>query len=64
MFSYKDKTFCPFYEECEEGTGCHRALTDEVASDAKRFGLPICQFLKKPCCYNLKKPVVFQMSGE
>jgi len=49
MISYKDMTFCSYYKECS-GKDCVRALTPKVKADAKKFGLPISQFLGKPDC--------------
>ena len=36
MLCYHDKTWCSFYEECGQGNGCSRALTDEVKEDASK----------------------------
>lgn len=55
MLCYKDKTFCPYCEDCKEGLGCHRALTHEVKKQAEYTGLPISQFAEKPDCYKEQK---------
>ena len=51
MLGYKDKTFCPFYESCEHGEGCSRALTDEVRKAAAEFGLGVYEWAGKPKCH-------------
>jgi len=48
MLSYKDKTFCPFSDECFDGEACHRALTKEVFEGSDKTGLPICQYVAPP----------------
>ena len=53
MLSYRDATFCSFYEKCEfhNAEYCSRALTEEVQKAADEFGLPICQWAEPPDCY-------------
>lgn len=55
MICYKDMTFCTFYEDCEYGDKCLRALTDEVKADAERWmkDAPICCFVDKPDCHSM-----------
>ena len=57
MISYKDKTFCTFYDECEKGESCDRALTPEVVKDATKWwgsvDFPIFRFKDKPKCFVL-----------
>jgi hypothetical protein len=64
MITYKDKTFCPFYDKCKTSSNCSRALTDDIINKAeiwsKQFhptDVLICQFVDKPECFekNLKK---------
>ena len=54
-FSYRDKTFCPFYLECINGKDCTRALTPEVIEDATKWlellDVPISVYLNKPECF-------------
>jgi len=54
VLSYHDKTFCPFWEKCQIGTECDRALTKEVAIEAKKAGLYICRFAEEPDCFETK----------
>ena len=55
MICYKDMTFCTFYDECEKGETCDRALTDGVKEGAEDWygskGAPICRYLDKPKCF-------------
>jgi len=61
MLCYRDKTWCPFYSTCNQGIGCHRALTDQVKRDADHWwgkeGAPICMFSQKPKCYKFESPL-------
>ena len=58
MICYKDKTFCPFYTECKDGEGCHRAVKPEVESAgqawSRGFGYTdlIARFESPPECFN------------
>lgn len=54
MLCYKDMTFCGFFDECEDGKDCHRALTEEIQTDAAQFILQVCQFTDKPECFEAK----------
>lgn len=51
MLSFRDMTFCKYYNICKRGNYCSRALTDEVIESASKSRLPICQFSEKPDCY-------------
>ena len=51
MMCYKDKTFCTYYETCQDGKDCFRALTVAVRSEAGSFNMAIAQFTDKPECY-------------
>jgi len=53
MIHYKDRTFCPFHEECLDGKNCNRALTIEIEQKANSLGLPISQFKDAPDCFNI-----------
>ena len=35
MLCYQGRTFCTFHNECDDGEGCSRALTDQVRDEAK-----------------------------
>ena len=60
MICYKDKTFCPFYQNCKEGKTCDRALTPEVIDQAVKWwrgkGAPIAQYAEKPKCWKSSEP--------
>lgn len=60
MFSYKDMTFCQFHNECNDSESCHRALTEKVLQDAKKWWNnispnegepPICMYSDTPHCF-------------
>ena len=51
MMCYRDRWFCPFWEECKKGTDCVRALTDKVQQQANTAGLPIDQPVDQPKCF-------------
>jgi len=44
-------TFCSFWKECKDGEACWRALTEKIVKEAKKEGLPVCQFVYKPDCF-------------
>ena len=53
--TFRDITFCKVYKGCKDGDTCHRALTDKVKEDAKKWwgkeGAPMSVFVDKPNCY-------------
>lgn len=57
MMCYKDRTFCPFYNECDKGKTCGRALTPKVWKEAKIWWgnendiPPINVYTNKPECF-------------
>lgn len=51
MMSYKDRTFCPFWETCANGKNCVRALTEDVMNGARQTGLYISQYAEEPECF-------------
>jgi len=51
--SYKDKTFCEYYESCHYGYCCHRALTKSVKEKVPS-GVPVSVFDKEPECFEEK----------
>ncbi len=58
MITYKDKTFCPFYDKCKTGFNCSRALTVDVIESATKWSkqfhstdILINQFSDKPECF-------------
>ena len=56
MICFRDMTFCPFHEECTDGTECPRALTEQVESLAVEWwgsnSAPIAQFSERPHCFS------------
>ena len=55
MICYLDKTFCPFYEDCNKASQCDRPLTEAVILDAFAYGLPTAQYTTKPECHEKKE---------
>ncbi len=53
MICYKDRTFCPFHQDCKHAKSmdCDRPLTEGIRTAAKQCGLPISQFVEKPKCH-------------
>lgn len=51
MICYQDRTWCPYWDECEDGLTCHRAMTPNVISRAEMFGLPVSRYGSKPDCF-------------
>ena len=60
MICYRDMTFCPFWEQCANGVGCHSALTPKVKEGARKWweavsdSPPIAQYTDKPNCFEEK----------
>jgi len=56
--TYRDMTFCSFWEDCAEP--CSRALTPEVIKKANEWleNAPISRFLEKPDCWKGKETTV------
>lgn len=54
MMCYKDRWFCPFWEDCAKAKECDRPLTDEVRAAAMAAQMDIQQVADKPQCH---KPV-------
>lgn len=58
---YRDRMFCPFFEECVEEHTCDLALTKDVLRDAALWWksmpgeAPISQFTDRPRCFREKK---------
>ena len=63
MLCYKDITFCPFWEECKDGSKCKIALTDEIYEAGIKWSkevvetddVLICQLVNKPDCFKGRK---------
>jgi hypothetical protein len=59
MICYKDRTFCPFWAECESGPKCPSALTGEVAEGAAKWWgsdeAPISMYMSKPKCFEARE---------
>ena len=51
MICYKDKTFCQFHVDCQDGPECHRALTKTVREAADLIELPIALWATPPECF-------------
>lgn len=57
MICYKDKTFCPFWENCKDSSTCCLALTPEVIEAAESWGdsgIPIATYSSEPKCFKEK----------
>ena len=50
MIVYRDRCFCGYWEDCEHGNACTRALTAEVEARAKAVHMEISQFASEPDC--------------
>ena len=61
MLCYRDRTFCPFYEDCTRASECDRPLTDKVKDAAKAWWdgcegePPIATYVEKPECHSDNK---------
>lgn len=55
MTGYRDMTFCSFWEQCEDGAECHRAITPEVIEGGTKWwggpNFPISRFSDEPECF-------------
>jgi len=55
MICFRDRTFCPFYEDCKYGLACPVALTPQVEEAARAWwweeNPPISQYAEKPECF-------------
>jgi hypothetical protein len=58
MLCYKDKAFCPFHTECNNGKNCEAALTEQIKIDAVKWwgneDAPIFILTTKPNCFCIK----------
>ena len=49
---YMDKSFCPYWNNCQTGHNCKAALTEDVIKEAAKFRLPVQQMSQVPLyCY-------------
>jgi len=71
MICYKDKTFCPFHEECRYGIICADALTEAVLRAAKEWwgnasgDPPISKYIVRPACFMKKdKETIKHFTGK
>lgn len=55
MLSYRDRTFCPYWKDCESSDMCSMALTANVQRDAERFNMPLSLFVERPACWRPEK---------
>lgn len=51
VICYRDRTYCTYYLECQEGETCSRALTEEVRKKSEEIGMPVCRWLEHPSCF-------------
>ena len=55
MICYKDKTWCPFWNDCKNGLTCDRALTTETRLAANKWWgtqeAPMCIYGAFPDCF-------------
>lgn len=62
MIIYQDRWFCPFWQKCDKGADCDRALTQAVKDAAHAWfnrgvkpgeetGAPICTVRDRPQCW-------------
>jgi len=55
MISFRDMTFCPYWDSCANGETCPKALTEAVKTAAiKWWGgdeAPICEYSSEPLCF-------------
>ncbi len=49
--SFQDKTFCPYYTDCENGIDCERALHYGVYEAANKAGQPVSAYAARPLCF-------------
>jgi len=57
MICYRDKTFCPFWKDCESGEKCKIKFTEQIEKDAEEFGLPVMVYTEKPECFIKKEGI-------
>jgi len=55
VICYRDMTFCPFSDDCEDGNECPRAITVDVQEGAERHNLPLSRFVSEPDCFKEKE---------
>lgn len=60
MISFRDKTFCPYWGDCEDGKDCPRALTEKVKQDAVKWWgsdeAPVSVYATPPHCFEEMEP--------
>lgn len=50
-----DRTWCDFWRDCPNASGCDRKWTDEMARLAAN--LPVSHFMEAPPCHFYDKPL-------
>lgn len=55
MICFRDRTFCPFYEDCAVAASCDRVLTQKDIDEASEAGLSIGYYAEKPGCFRKKR---------
>ena len=48
MFWNLDITFCPFYDKCNRGSSCRRALDESIRTIIDKENIHISVFMEKP----------------
>jgi hypothetical protein len=51
MITYRDMTFCSYWDKCQRGNDCPRALTNNVAEEASKAEMNVCVFVTLPNCF-------------
>ncbi len=58
MMCFRDRSYCPFWENCKKGVICDRALTQKVKDDAEEWwgspNAPIDVYTSNPKCFEVK----------
>ncbi len=52
MLNYKNRTFCPFWENCDRGDKCVNALKPGTRDAAQMAGQALSEYTEAPECYN------------
>lgn len=56
MMCYKDRAWCPFWEDCANAEGCDRKLTDLVVIEAAAAKQLISRYAEPPVCHEPVPP--------
>lgn len=47
--------FCPFWQICQEGKSCKKALNDEIRKEAFAANMDITYFTRHPECFKVSE---------